>query len=174
METIVKYFFSLTAAAILMVAAATTISSAHEIKAGNLIIKNMWSRATPGGAKVAGGYLTVENKGTVPDRLLSASSPTSGKVQAHEMAMTDGVMTMRPLESGLTIPPGASVSLAPGGLHLMLTELKQPLKEGKMLPIVLQFEKAGTVEVTLHIRGVGAQAPGGAAQPDKGHSGMKM
>ena len=84
------------------------------------------------------------------------------------MTMTNGVMTMRPLDGGLAIEPGKTVTLAPGGLHLMLTDLKQPLKEGEMLAITLQFEKAGAVDITLHVRGVGAQGP--AAD----HSGMKM
>ena len=148
---------------------------AHDIKAGDLQITSMWTRATPGSAKVAGGYFTVTNTGAASDRLVSATSPASGKVEVHEMSMANGVMTMRPLEAGLVVEAGKSVTLAPGGFHMMLTDLKEPLKEGGLLPITLQFEKAGKVEVTLHIRGVGAQGPGGAekAGEEKGHDHAK-
>ena len=64
------------------------------------MITQAWSRATPGGAKVAGGYLTIENKGSAPDRLISGSGDVAGKVEIHEMAMNNGVMTMRALDKG--------------------------------------------------------------------------
>lgn len=152
---------------------------ADDVKAGDLVITQAWSRATPGGAKVAGGFLTIENKGTAPDKLIGVSSDIAGKADVHEMAMDNGVMKMRPLEKGLVIDPGKTVKLAPGGYHLMLQELKSPLKQGDKVPVTLQFEKAGKVAVTLDVQGVGAQAPGG--HPDHmdmkkmpGHSGMKM
>lgn len=155
-------------------ALSATQGFAHEIKSGDLVITGMWSRATPGGAKVAGGYFTVSNNGAAADRLVSATSPASNKVEVHEMSMANGVMTMRPLEQGLVIEPGKSVTLAPGGFHMMLTDLKEPLKEGGLLPITLVFEKAGNVEVTLHIRGIGAQGPIGEAKKGDDHSGHKM
>jgi copper(I)-binding protein len=141
---------------------------AQEIKAGDLVITQPWSRATPGGAKIAGGYLTIENKGTTPDRLTAASGDIAGKVEIHEMAMNNGVMTMRPLDKGLEIAPGKTVKLAPGGYHLMLMDLKNPLKQGEKVPLELQFEKAGKVALSLDVQGVGAQAPAG-----HDHSGMK-
>ena len=85
---------------------------AQEVKAGDLVITQVWSRATPGGAKIAGGYLTIENKGAAADRLTAASGDIAGKVEIHEMAMNNGVMTMRPLEKGLAIEPGKTVKLA--------------------------------------------------------------
>jgi periplasmic copper chaperone A len=153
---------------------------ADDVKAGDLVITQAWSRATPGGAKVAGGYLTIENKGTAPDKLIGVSAEIAGKVEVHEMATDNGVMKMRPLEKGLAIDPGKTVKLAPGGYHLMMQELKGPLKQGDKVPVTLEFEKAGKVAVTLDVQAVGAKAPGGAA--DKGgqmqkmhdHSGMKM
>jgi periplasmic copper chaperone A len=82
---------------------------------------------------------------------------------------------MRPLEKGLTIEPGKSVKLAPGGLHLMLMDLKAPLKQGDKLPITLEFEKAGKVQVSLDVQAVGAQGPGAASSGGKEmHKGMKM
>ena len=150
---------------------------AEEVKAGDLVITQAWTRATPGGAKTGGGFLTIENKGTAPDKLIGASADSAGKVEVHEMATTDGVMKMRPVEGGLTIEPGKTVKLAPGGFHLMIMELKSPLKQGGKLPVTLQFEKAGKVAVTLDVQGVGAPAPtgdAGGAMKKMDHSGMKM
>jgi copper(I)-binding protein len=135
---------------------------AEEVKAGDLVITQAWSRATPGGAKIGSGYLTIENKGSAPDRLMGGSSDVAGKVEVHEMAMSNGVMKMRPLDKGLTIEPGKTVKLAPGGYHLMVMDLKNPLKQGDKLPITLDFEKAGKVKVSLDVEGVGAQGPAGA------------
>src|ERR1700712_4642637 len=132
---------------------------AEDIKAGDLVISQAWSRATPGGAKIAGGYLTIENKGTAPDRLIGGSGDMRGKVEVHEMAMNNGVMTMRPLDKGLAIEPGKTVKLAPGGYHLMMFDLKGPLKQGEKVPVTLEFEKAGKVNLSLDVQGVGAQAP---------------
>ena len=152
---------------------------AEEVKAGDLVITQAWSRATPGGAKIGGGYLTIENKGSAPDRLIGGSADVAGKVEVHEMAMNNGVMTMRALDKGLAIEPGKSVKLAPGGYHLMLMDLKSPLKQGDKLPVTLEFEKAGKVKLSFDVQGIGAQAPAAAGgqmdmkkMPD--HSGMKM
>ncbi len=89
------------------------------------------------------------------------------------MAMKNGVMTMRALDNGLVIDPGKTVKLAPGGYHLMMFDLKSPLKQGDKLPITLQFEKAGKVAVSLDVQGIGAQAPGGS-ETKKMPDGMKM
>lgn len=148
----------------------TASARADDVKAGDLVISQAWTRATPGGAKTGGGYLTIENKGSAPDKLVSASADAAGKVEVHEMAMNNGIMTMRPLNDGLGIDPGKTVKLAPGGYHLMLMDLKNPLKQGDKVPVTLQFEKAGKVAVTLDVEGVGAQGPGTAG----GHDGMKM
>src|SRR6185437_42731 len=93
---------------------------AQEVKAGDLVITQAWARATPKGAKIGGGYLTIENKGSTPDRLVGGSTEVADKLEVHQMAMKDGVMTMRPLDNGLTIDPGKTVKLAPGGYHLMM------------------------------------------------------
>jgi copper(I)-binding protein len=149
---------------------------AEEVKAGDLVITQAWSRATPGGAKIGSGYLTIENKGSAPDRLIGGSADIADKIQVHEMTMNNGVMTMRPLDKGLTIDPGKTVKLAPGGYHLMLFDLKSPLKQGDKLPVTLEFEKAGKVKLTLDVQGVGAQAPAGSGPTEmkKVPGGMKM
>jgi len=156
------------ASAVLFACTFAAPMGAAEIKAGDLVITQTWSRATPTGAKVAGGYLTIDNKGTAPDRLLGGSSDVAGKVEVHEMATVDGVMKMRHLEQGLTIEPGKTVKLAPGGYHVMLMDLKNPLKEGDKVPVTLEFEKAGKVPVTLDVQAIGAQSPNGASE----HGGM--
>jgi periplasmic copper chaperone A len=153
---------------------------AEEVKAGDLVITQAWSRATPGGAKVAGGYLTIENMGSTPDRLIGGSADVADKVQVHEMATNNGVMTMRPLDKGLAIEPGKTVMLAPGSHHLMLQGLKSPLKQGDKVPVTLEFEKAGKVKLSLDVQGIGAQAPAGAGNAGgnkdmkKMPGGMKM
>jgi periplasmic copper chaperone A len=126
---------------------------------GSLVVTQAWSRATPGGAKVAGGYLTIENRGAVPDRLLSGSTERAKKLELHEMAVNNGVMTMRPIEGGLTIEPSRSVKFAPGGNHLMLVELNSPLRQGEQVPVTLTFERAGEIKALFDVQGVGAQAP---------------
>ena len=145
---------------------------AEEVKAGDLVITQAWSRATPGGAKIGGGYLTIENRGSTPDRLIGGAADVAGKVELHEMSMNNGVMTMRPLDQGLSIEPGKTVKLAPGGYHLMLMGLKSPLKQGDKLPVTLEFEKAGKVKLSLDVQGVGAQGPAAAGDAG-GHMDMK-
>lgn len=131
---------------------------AHDAVAGTLKIEAPWLRATPGGAKVAGGYLRITNTGREPDRLLGGSLPMAAKAEVHEMSMEGAVMKMRPVEGGLAIGPGQTVELKPGGFHLMFMDLTGGLKEGDGVKGTLTFEKAGTVEVHFHVGGIGAQA----------------
>jgi periplasmic copper chaperone A len=151
------------ASALFLASLAAPPLRAQEVKAGDLSITQAWSRATPGGAKIGVGYLTIENKGSAPDRLTGVSAEVAGKVEVHEMAMNNNVMTMRPLDKGLLIDPGKTVKLAPGGSHLMLFDLKNPLKQGDKVPVTLEFEKAGKVKLSLDVQSLGAQAPAGAA-----------
>lgn len=129
-------------------------AAAHDITA-----KQAWSRATPKGAKVAGGYVTIENRGVQPDRLLSASSGAAAKVEIHQMSMQDGIMTMRPLDSGLAIAPDTTVTLVPGGDHIMFIGLTAPFEEDQRIPVSLNFERAGKIETIFEIGSVGAKGP---------------
>jgi periplasmic copper chaperone A len=140
-------------------------SSIRRRLSGSLKIEAPWSRATPGGAKVAGGYVKITNSGKETDRLIGGSLPRAGRVEIHEMAVTDGVMRMRPLPEGLEIKPGETVELKPGGLHLMFMDLSAAMKDGETVKGTLVFEKAGTVDVTFRVAPVGSQAPAGG-----GHS----
>ena len=131
---------------------------AHEFKLGDLEIEHPWSRETPDGAKVATGYLVVNNHGTSADRLVSITSPVAGKAEVHEMAVnSEGVMTMRPVEGGIEIPTGGEVALKPGAFHIMFMDLKQPPKAGVKFPGTLTFEKAGTVDVEFAVEAKGGE-----------------
>ncbi|MER2267676.1 DUF1775 domain-containing protein [Methylobacterium oxalidis] len=136
------------------------------IRAGDLSIETPWTRATPGGAKVAGGYVRITNTGTQPDRLTGATMALSGRGEIHSMSMEGGVMKMAPVEGGLTIKPGETVELKPGGLHLMFLDLTGAPKVGDTVPGTLTFERAGSVPVTFAVSPIGAQAP---AAPVGGH-----
>lgn len=143
---------------------------AHEYKAGALEIEHPWSRATPNGAKVAGGYLVVKNAGDQSDRLVSATAEIAGRTEIHEMGDKDGVMTMRPLPQGIAAPAHGEAALKPGGVHLMFLELKRPLKQGERFPGTLTFEKAGVVKIDFAVEALGAAAPGGKASEGAAHA----
>lgn len=125
-----------------------------------ITVEKPFSRATPGGATIAAGYMTIVNRGG-DDKLVAATSPASGKVEIHEMAMQGTVMRMRQVPGGLPVAGGKTLALAPGGNHLMLMELKAPLKQGDKVPVTLQFEKAGKVDVTLDVQAIGGAPASG-------------
>ena len=129
-----------------------------------------WARATAPRQTVGGVYVTLTSP--VDDRLLSASSPVAGHAEVHEMTMEGNVMRMRELTGGLKLPAGQAVALAPGGLHVMLVDLKQPLAVGQVIPVQLRFEHAPPVDLQVRVAPVGAQAPGAASLGAQG-SGME-
>jgi copper(I)-binding protein len=130
-------------------------AGAGTVKVGDITITAPWTRATPGGAKVAGGYLKLTNNGAAADKFIGGATDIAGRVEIHEMAMDGGVMRMRPLNAGLELKPGQTVELGPGGYHVMFMDLKRQLKQGETIKAKLQFEKAGTVEVTFSVGAVG-------------------
>jgi copper(I)-binding protein len=130
---------------------------AQEVRAGDLTITEAWSRAAgPGGT--GAGYLTIGNRGGAADRLLSASSPAARSVELHNHIREGDVMRMRQVPA-VEIPAGGSVTLRPGGLHLMLIGLTGPLRQGETVPVTLTFERAGTAQVNLAIQAAGARGP---------------
>ena len=140
------------------------------VKAGDLTIENAWTRATPKGSQVGAGYLTIRNDGAANDKLTGVTVDFAA-AQMHEMKMDKGVMQMRELTAGLEIPAHKSVTLAPGGTHLMFVGLKHPLTKGETVKATLTFEHAGQVTVELPVAGIGAAGPGGGSHDMKG---MKM
>lgn len=120
-----------------------------------ITIESGWARPTPPGLAVGGGYLVIHNVGATADRLLDVSSTAAAQVEVHESRIEGGIARMRPVGT-IAIEPGATVTFAPGGLHLMLMGLKGPLLAGSRVPLVLRFEHAGAIDATL---AVGASAP---------------
>ena len=140
---------------ILLAAAALAVSApalARDDSVGALKIGHPWARPTPTGAIAGAGYLTVTNTGKSPDRLVGGSTAAADKLEIHEMSMTDGVMRMRQVSGGLTIAPGQTLALKPGGYHLMFIGLKKPLKVGDHVAAILTFEKAGSLRLDLPVQ----------------------
>ena len=146
---------------------------AQEAKAGAVTVEHAWTRATPKGSEVGGGYLTIRNDGDAPDRLTGGSADF-GVVEIHEMKTDNGVMQMRRVNDGLAIPAHGSVRLAPGGYHLMFTHLTHPLAKGETVSATLTFERAGSVAVAFPVEGVGSAGPAAKGDDADGMKGMKM
>ena len=130
----------------------------QEIKLGDLVISQPWSRAAPSGAEVASSYLTIENKGTAPDRLVGGSTDVAEKLQIQQTSMAGGATTAQPVD-GLGISAGDKVVLAPGGYKLALLKLKSPLKKGTKVSMTLEFEKAGKVAVPFDVLSPASTGP---------------
>lgn len=140
-------------------ASAAAATGGRSYKAGAIVIDTPWTRATPKGAQVAGGFMRLTNTGATPDRLVGGSTPNSKRFEVHEMSVIDGMMKMRPVEGGLLIAPGATVELKPGSFHVMMIDLVKPVEQGAPLQGVLTFEKAGDVAIEYDVAKVGAAAP---------------
>jgi len=129
-------------------------------------VETAWARPTVAGQAAGGGFLKITG-GAAADRLLGGSAGISKAVELHTMQMDGDVMRMREVP-GIDVPAGQAVELKPGGLHLMFTGLKQPLKAGDSFPLTLRFEKAGEVKVEVT---VSARPPAGATAGQGGHGG---
>jgi copper(I)-binding protein len=147
-------------------------AQAADYDVGSMHISQPWARATPKGASSAAGYMTITNKGAMPDRVSCLSSDAAAQCQIHTMTMDGGVMKMRPVEGGLEIKPGETVTLQPGGYHMMLVDLKHPLEAGQDVKATLKFDNAGTIEVDYPIAAIGAPAPSAASSAASGGSMM--
>lgn len=144
-----------------------SLSPSAWAEAGTVTVSQAWSRATPGGVHTGGAYLQITASEAAGDNLVDARSDAAERVELHNHIHEDGVMKMRRVEA-IEIPAGKTVALAPGGYHLMLMNLKQPLRAGDKLDLTLVFEKAGEVEVTATVEPIGAKGPHGAAGTDHG------
>lgn len=143
---------------IVLLALLPALATAHDGQAGDIAVTQPWSRAA-GANGTGAGFLTIRNAGTQPDRLLAAASPVARKVELHSHIRDGEVMRMRPVE-GIAVPPGETVTLQPGGQHVMLIGLTEALNQGSEVPLTLRFERAGEVQVMLHVLGAGARRPG--------------
>ncbi len=167
-----KTLYAIAAAAALTLSLAFSAQAGSEpVKLGDLTIETPWTRATPGLAKAGGGFLKVTNHGSTGDRLVSAASPRAGLTEIHEMAVKDGIMTMREMEGGLEVPAGSTLELKPGGYHVMFMKITAPFVEGETIPVTLTFEKAGSVDITMPVAKAGSKMPGHMKM--QGHGNMK-
>lgn len=156
MKSFSRRTFAATALALSAGAAFAQPAPAQEL--GNIVIEKAWTRATPASANVSAGFFAVTNIGSETDRLSAIDAPFANRVELHEMSMLDGRMLMRPVPDGLEIKPGKTVTLAPGGYHLMFLQLQQPLLEHDTVSAVLHFERAGKIEVDFAVRSIGAKS----------------
>ncbi|MGY6569665.1 MAG: copper chaperone PCu(A)C [Salinarimonas sp.] len=159
---------AITLTATLGLALAATTAQAETFTIGDITIDNPWTRVTPGGARVAGGYMIITNNGSETDRLIGGTSEIAPRFEVHSMEMVDGVARMAEVEGGLEIPPGGSVALEPGSYHVMFMNLAAPVTMDAPVSGTLVFERAGEVEITYAVAPMGSpQAPGGHGH---GHS----
>lgn len=166
METKLKLSAYLFVSMLLAGALASPPARSQEVKLGDIVISQPWSRAAPSGAELASSYLTIENKGTTADRLVGVSTDVAEKVEIQQISMAGGATSSGTVDKGLGISPGEKVVLAPGGYKLALLKLKSALKKGTKVSMTLEFEKAGKVTVPFEVLGPAAKGP--AAPKDDG------
>lgn len=149
----------LAATMIMAPVAGTTAALAHnhggETASGGVVINQPYAKATMPGAKVAAAYMQVRNTGKAPVTLTAASTPVCEKVELHTMSMDGGIMRMREVTGGVTIPPGGTVKFVSGGLHLMLMGLKQQLTPGSTIPMTLTFTGAPAQTIQFPVQAMG-------------------
>ena len=126
--------------------------------ADGIVVSDAWSRATPPAAPVAAGYLTLTNKGPAADRLIGVTTGFAERAEIHHSAVTNGVMRMTPLPGGVELPAGETVTLAPGGTHIMFIKPSHRLMAGETVAAVLEFENSGPVAAEFAVRPMGATA----------------
>jgi len=117
---------------------------------GQVEIEKPWTRATPPGAKMAAGYMTIRNKSASPDRLVGVTSPAAARVETHVTIKDGDVVRMRQVKS-YDVPAKGLLELKPGGAHLMFVDIRQPFKDGETIPVTLWFEKAGEVKIDFRV-----------------------
>jgi len=143
---------------ILVFLCALSTAAAQNTKIGDLLIASPWARATPGAAPTGAVYLRIENHGAGGEKLIAVATPVADSAMLHTNMMNNGVAQMRPVD-GIEVAAGATAELKPGGFHIMLMGLHQPLRKSDVFPLTLTFEHAGKVEVQVHVGSVGATGP---------------
>ena len=133
-------------------------AAAHSFTVKGLDVDHPFATPTVASAPTGAVYLSIANRNKTPDRLVSATTPRAKRVELHSMRMDGDIMRMRQVK-GYDIPAQGSFELSPNGAHLMLVDLKQPLKEGDKVPVTLKFEHAGEVNVQFQVRALAAAPP---------------
>lgn len=146
--------------------------AAHESQSADIHIMQPWSRALPAVARNGAVYAVLRNHGKAADRLLGSSSPIAERIELHTHVMDGGIARMRRVEA-VEVPPDTPVILEPGGLHLMLFGLKEPLVEGKRFSLSLEFAQTGSVEVEVLVRASDAVGTGYPSHEHHGGHGTK-
>jgi copper(I)-binding protein len=143
---------------LLVAALYPVLAAAHGYTAGDLQVRHPWARATPAGVAVAAGYLEIRNSGQQPDRVVGASTPAAERVEFHVQFQEGDVLKMREVKD-FGVPARQRLTLRPGGSHLMLIGLKQPLVKGGRVPLTLRFERAGELQIELEVQPVDSRKP---------------
>ena len=143
----------LSALAAVFFLAAFTVGEAIAGSHSKIETSDIQLRATMPGMTATGGYLMIHNHGRKADRLIGVSADFAARSEIHEMIHDNGVMKMRPLDGGIEIPAGGMVTLKPGGMHLMLMGLAEPLEPGRMLELTLEFASGHSITVPAHVKG---------------------
>lgn len=141
-------------------------------KKAGVKVSQAWARATTPRARTGAAYVTLENSGSGSDTLVSVSTPVAGRADLHTTIKDGDIMRMRAVER-IEVGPKAMVALQPGGVHIMLMDLKQPLKKGATFPMTLVFEKAGETTVEVAVQSIAAKGMEGDMDHGK-HGGMKQ
>ena len=150
-------------AALVFAIGTLTAAVAVAASSNSIAIEHAWARASPKGAVTGATYVTIVNNGSSEDRLLSVSSPAAERIQFHSETNDNGIAKMVQLPT-IDVPAGGSFTFKPGGTNMMMTGLKQQLREGETVELFLKFERAGVVEAMAHIGKIAAMAdPGNQA-----------
>ena len=141
-----------------MAAAMLSIFSASAAYSGDVAVDDPFARASAGAAKVGGVFMTLKNSGPAADALVAAESPVAARAELHTHIREGDIIRMRPVEA-IDVPPGGAVSLRPGGQHVMLIDLRQPLKQGETFPLTLTLAKAGKMTIEVPVKSPAEMAP---------------
>jgi hypothetical protein len=156
--SISKFLSAVAALTLLLTAISMSTAVAEAVRKGDMTIDAVWARASIGTSRPAAAYLTIRNEGSEEEVLARIKSSVSAMAEVHETTMTGGIARMGPA-GALKIAAGGEMVLKPGGRHVMLMKLKQPLKEGKKFTLTLIFENAGPVDISVPVLGIGASGP---------------
>ncbi|TVR98476.1 MAG: copper chaperone PCu(A)C [Rhodospirillales bacterium] len=125
--------------------------AAGEYQIGDIRINDPWARPSPPGARAGAAYMDLHNLGTTDDSLVEASAPVAATTELHTHEMDGDVMRMRRIDA-VEVPAGGTATLEPGGLHVMLINLRSPLVEGESIPLMLRFANAGEITIDVAVR----------------------
>ena len=167
---LVRLMAAVTAA--MALGAASAMDSSRDT-VGAIQVEGAWARALPAVARNGAAYMVIRNDGPSPDRIVGGDSAIAERVELHTHEMQGGLAKMRRLEGGIELPAGGSQRLEPGGMHVMLMGLAEPLVAGETFEIVLRFANAPPLAVEVTIRDAASVGHGGS---DRGgtHGSMRQ